>query len=64
MSRQTVTLPRQVVEKVLNASEAFVALQEELEDYLLAHQPGLVKKLRRARREHLAGKTRPFIFPA
>ena len=60
---QTVNLPRRVVEKVLSASAAFEALHEELEDYLIAKQPTLLKKLRRSRREHLAGKTRPFVFP-
>jgi hypothetical protein len=64
MNRQTVTLPRQMVVKVLQASEAVLALQDELEDYLIGRQPALVKKLRQARREHLAGKTRPFIPPA
>lgn len=59
---QTVTLPRRMVQQVLQASETLTMLREELEDYLLAHQPGLVKKLRQARREHLAGKTRPFVF--
>jgi len=60
---QTVTLPQRVVVKVLRASAAFEALHEELEDYLLTQQPALMRKLRRARREHLAGKTRPFVFP-
>ncbi len=64
MSRQMITLPRQVVVKVLLASNAVVAFQDELEDYLIGHQPALLKKLRQARREHLAGKTRPFTFPA
>ena len=64
MSHQTITLPRAVVEKVLTAAEAFAGLQEELEDYLIAREPRLVKKLRQARREHLAGKTRPFAFPS
>ena len=64
MNRQTITLPRNVVVKVLHASEAFLDLQEELEDYLIGHRPALVKKLRQARREHLAGKVRPFVFPS
>ena len=61
---QTVTLPTRMVQQVLQASEALTLLQEELEDYLMTHQRGLMKKLRKARREHLAGKTRPFVFPA
>lgn len=60
---RTMNLPKRVVVKVLQASIAFEALHEELEDYLIASKPALVRILRRARREHLAGKTRPFIFP-
>lgn len=60
---QTVSLPKRVVVKVLKASAAFEALHEELEDYLIASRSMLVKQLRRARREHLAGKTKPFVFP-
>ena len=63
MSTRTITLPQQVIVKVLRASAAFEAVYDELEDYLIGNQPALVSKLRRARREHLAGKTRPFIFP-
>ena len=61
---ETITLPKRVLEEFLHASEAFASLQDTLEDYLIAHQPNLLKKLRQARREHLAGKTRPFVFPA
>lgn len=53
---QTISLPTRVVQKVLNASAAL----EELEDCIIARHAALVKKLRQARREHLAGKTRPF----
>ena len=61
MEHNTVTLPKKVVEKVIDASEAFLALHDELEDFLISQQPALIKKLRQARREHLAGKTRPFV---
>ena len=60
---QTISIPKHMVIKVLRASATFESLHEELEDYLIAHQPALVKTLRRARREHLQGKTRPFIAP-
>ena len=59
----TLTVPKQVIEHVLHATEAVMALHDELEDYLIAHHPGLLKQMRQARREHLAGKTRPFIPP-
>ena len=60
---QSISLPKQMVEKVLKVSLAFEDLPEELEDFLIAQQPALLRTLRRARREHLAGKTRPFIAP-
>ncbi len=60
---KTISLPKGVVVKVLKASAAFESLHDELEDYLIASQPALVRKLRQARREHLAGKTRPFVSP-
>ncbi len=61
---ETITLPRQVVQRVLDASEAFALLHDELEDYFISRNARMVKKLRRARREHLGRKTRPFIFPS
>ena len=61
---QTITLPRQVVQRVLDASEAFAMLHDELEDYLISRNTRVLKKLRRARREHLGRKTRPFTFPS
>lgn len=60
---QTVNLPKRVVDQVIKVSVAFEALHDELEDYLIARNPALVKKLRRAHREHLAGNARPFIPP-
>ena len=58
-----VSLPKRVVEKLVRVSLAAEELHGELEDYLMASQPRLVKRLRQARREHLTGKTRPFVFP-
>jgi len=63
MATETVTLPKRIIEEVLEASEALITLQDELEDYLIGRHSGVLKKLRRAHREHLAGKVKPFIFP-
>lgn len=53
---KTVTLPKQMVERMLRVTIAFEGIHDELEDYLIAHQPKLLKKLRQARREHLQGR--------
>ena len=61
MSTTTLTVPKHMIEEVLHATEAVMVLHDDLENYLIAHHPGLLKKLHHARREHLAGKTRPFV---
>ncbi len=58
---KTITLPKHMVERMLRVTIAFEDLREELEDYLVARQPQLLKKLRAARREHLAGDVHPFV---
>ena len=57
---QMVQVPAEVFDKFLRASRALDELHDAMEDFLIAHNPALLRKLRRARREDLAGKTRPF----
>jgi len=57
---QTVEVPREILNKLLRASRIVEEIQDAMEDFLIAHNPALLRKLRRARREDLAGKTRPF----
>ncbi len=57
---QTVEVTREILRKFARASEAFDELSDALEDHFIAHNPKLLRELRQARREHLAGKTRPF----
>ncbi len=57
---QAVQVPTELVRRFVDASEAFDELQDAFEDFLIAHNPKLLRELRKARREHLAGKTRPF----
>ena len=57
---QTVQVPAELYKKLLRASETLSDLHDAFEDYLISTNPALLKKLRRARRDHVAGKTRPF----
>lgn len=57
---QTVEVPTKLLNKVLRASRALDEFQDRMEDFFVAQNPALLGKLRRARREDLAGKTRPF----
>lgn len=56
----SVEVPIEILRKFARASEALDELHEAFEDYLIARNPKLLRELRKARREHLAGKTRPF----
>jgi len=57
---QTVEVPREILRKFARASEAFDELHDAFEDYLITRNRKLLRELRKARQEHLAGKTRPF----
>jgi hypothetical protein len=56
----TVQVPSRLFGKFLRASEALDEFHEAFEDFLILRNPALLRKLRKARRQHLAGRTRPF----
>ncbi len=55
---QTVEVPAELFNKFLRASEALDELHDAFEDFLILHNPALLRRLRKARREQLSGKTR------
>jgi len=57
---QTVEIPVDLYNKWLRAGEAMDEWRDAFEDFLIVNNPALVRTLRKARREHLAGKTRPW----
>ena len=57
---QTVEVPTEVLNKFLRATRALDDFRDAMEDFFIANNPALLRKLRRARREDQAGKTRPF----
>jgi len=57
---QTVEVPTEVFNKFLRATRALDDFRDAMEDFFIAHNPAILRKLRRARREDLAGKTRSF----
>ncbi|GEM_PF-2120912 len=56
----TVQVPAELFKKIIRVGEAFDSFSDALEDFLIAHNPKLLRELLKARQEHLAGKTRPF----
>lgn len=56
----TIQVPAELFEKFLQAGEAIDRFSKPFEDFLIFRNPKLLRELRQARREHLAGQTRPF----
>ncbi len=56
----TVEIPVELYNKWLRVGEALDEWHDAFEDYLITRNRKLLRELRKARREHLAGKTRPF----
>jgi hypothetical protein len=56
----TIEIPTQLFVKFVRATEAIGNLQEAFEDFLISQNPAILRSLRKARREHLSGNTRPF----
>lgn len=57
---QTLQLPSHLVERLAEVCIEFEDLHDDLEDFLISRNPRSLRKLRKARREDLAGKTRPY----
>lgn len=55
-----VEVPTDILRKFARATEALDELHDAFEDFLISKNPQLLREIRKARREHLAGKTRPF----
>jgi hypothetical protein len=55
---QTVEIPVDLYNKWLRAGEALEDWRDTFEDFLIVNNPGLLRRLRKARQEHLSGKTR------
>ncbi len=55
---QTIEIPVDLYNKWLRAGEAVEQWRDAFEDFLIAKNPALVRRLRQARREHLSGKVR------
>jgi hypothetical protein len=57
---RSVRVPMEFLQKLDRTCEALEELRDAYEDYLIASNPVLLKKLCRSRRDQLAGRTRPF----
>lgn len=57
---ETLQLPYSLVKRLAEVCVELEKAHDELEDFLISRNPTLLRKLRKARREHIEGKTRPY----
>jgi len=57
--QKTIEMPTSLIGKISKAAKAFEALEDELEDFLLSKDHEFLEKMRKAKKAHRAGKTKP-----
>jgi hypothetical protein len=57
----TITLPKKLFDSLLKAQESWERVSNELEDFLLSLNKRFIRKMKKARKEHLRGKTRDLM---
>ena len=55
---KTIEVPKRVVDSMVEAYEKWEDFRGEFEDFVFASDPAFVKKMRKARKEDTAGKSR------
>ena len=55
---KNISVPRELFREMFKASQRWEELNNEFEDFLLGSNEEFVEKIKRARKEHLEGKTR------
>jgi len=58
MKMQTIEIPVRLLHRIMETERTLGLILDEMEDFLSAHDPMFLKKMRSARAEHRAGKTR------
>ncbi|GAB4545429.1 MAG: hypothetical protein Fur0020_14500 [Thermodesulfovibrionia bacterium] len=56
---KTINVPISLLEKISEAARVFEDIEDEIEDFLLSKDPRFLAKMRRSRKDHLSGRTRP-----
>jgi hypothetical protein len=57
----TITLPKKLFDSLIEAQKNWERVSNELEDFILSLDKRFIRKMKKARREHLRGKTRDLI---
>ena len=55
---ETIEVPKRVVDSMVEAYRKWEEFRDELEDFVFSRDFAFIKKMRKARKEHMEGKTR------
>lgn len=55
---KTISIPQKLLRDMIEAQQRWEKFSDELEDFLLSSDKQFIKKMEKARREHLKGKVR------
>jgi hypothetical protein len=56
-----ITLPKKLFDSLIEAQESWERVSNELEDFLISLDKRFIRKMKKARKENLRGKTRDLI---
>ena len=57
-TQTTINVPVKIFESMIKTYRTMEELHSEFEDFLLAHDKNFIKKMRKARNDHLENKTK------
>lgn len=58
--RETISLPKTSIERLMEAMRLFETSQDEIEDFLIVGNKTLLSKIQKARKEHLKNEVKDF----
>lgn len=58
--QNTINLPRKDLINLLETMDLFESIKDEIENFLISNNKEIMKKVKKSRREHLAGKLGDF----
>lgn len=58
--KETISLPKTSIERLMEAMRLFETSQDEIEDFLIVRNKTILSKIQKARKEHLKSEVKDF----
>lgn len=60
INKETISLPKSSIERLMEAMHLFETSQDEIEDFLIVRNKTILSKIQKARKEHLKNEVKDF----